>query len=229
MRALAIIPARSGSKGLPDKNIIEVQGIPLMGYSIRAAVESGIFDEIMVSTDSEKYATIGKQQGASVPFLRSEKMSSDTAGSWDMVREVLINYQTLGKEFDYVMLLQPTSPLRNSADIQNVFKMIECSEIKNVVSVSEVEHPVQWTFELPESCSMEEYAKSPYNRMRRQDLRKHYQENGAIYMVSANDILNPMYDLYRDKCFAYIMPRERSIDIDTRIDLVVLNAILSQS
>lgn len=116
MNNIAIIPARSGSKGLPDKNILDLNGHPLMYYTIKAALKSGCFDTVMVSTDSEKYADIAKSCGAEVPFLRSEELSSDTAGSWDVVREVLTQYKVMGNSFDYVALMQPTSPLRNAED-----------------------------------------------------------------------------------------------------------------
>ena len=108
MRNLAIIPARSGSKGLPDKNIKELNGKPLMAYSIEAANESGCFTEVMVSTDSEKYAQIAREYGAHVPFLRSAATSSDQANSWDMVEEVLAEYAKRGEYFDSFCLLQPT-------------------------------------------------------------------------------------------------------------------------
>ena len=100
MKNLAIIPARSGSKGLKDKNIKLLNGNPLMAYSIEAALESGKFDEVMVSTDSAKYADIAKEFGAMVPFLRGERTSGDTASSWDTVKEVLSCYEELGKKFD---------------------------------------------------------------------------------------------------------------------------------
>ena len=105
MRNIAIIPARSGSKGLPDKNIKLLQGKPLLAYTIEAAIKSGCFTEVMVSTDSEKYAEIAWEYGAKVPFLRSKVMSSDTASSWDMVEEVLDNYKQLNQEFDSFCLL----------------------------------------------------------------------------------------------------------------------------
>lgn len=221
MRNLAIIPARSGSKGLPDKNIIELNGRPLMQYTIDAAAMSSCFDEVMVSTDSEKYAQIARSCGAKVPFLRSEETSGDAAGSWDAVREVLDNYKKLGMEFDYVALLQPTSPLRNSVDIQKAFELLGKEDVNNVVSVTEVEHPVQWCFKMPDNNSMEELASSPYAYMRRQELEKHYRENGAIYLVDANELLRDNYNFYADKCFGYIMPGDRSIDIDTKLDLSI--------
>ena len=119
MKPLAIIPARSGSKGLRDKNIKPMAGKPLMVYSIQAALDSGVFDEVMVSTDSEHYADIAREWGGSVPFLRSETTSTDHASSWDMVKEVLEGYRSLGKEYDSFCLLQPTSPLRTAQDINN--------------------------------------------------------------------------------------------------------------
>lgn len=225
MKKIAIIPARSGSKGLPDKNIIELNGHPLIYYTIKAAEDSGIFDEIMVSTDSEMYAEVAKKCGANVPFLRSEAMSSDKAGSWDVVREVLSKYMERGIKFDYVALLQPTSPLRNNDDIIGTYNLIKAGA-NNAVSISEVEHPVQWCFTLPENGCMEEFSKSPYCNMRRQELEKHYMENGAIYFVDAKKIMLQDYNFYADKCYGYVMPRERSIDIDERIDLFVVKSYM---
>lgn len=229
MKSIAIIPARSGSKGLPDKNIIELNGTPLMGYTIKAAKESNCFDEIMVSTDALEYKHIAEECGASVPFLRSSEFSSDTAGSWDVVREVLEQYENIGLEFDYVCLLQPTSPLRSADDIKKCFDILRRSEVNNVVSVVEVEHPVQWCFKLPQNGSMSEMANSPYSYMRRQELETYYRENGAIYLVEANKIKNSSYNLYQDNCYAYVMPMEKSIDIDNRIDLVVAKSLLLDS
>lgn len=221
MNNIAIIPARSGSKGLPDKNILDLNGHPLMYYTIKAALESGCFDTVMVSTDSEKYADIAKSCGAEVPFLRTEELSSDTAGSWDVVREVLTKYKVMGNSFDYVALMQPTSPLRNAEDIKNAFKMLSRDNVHTVVSVTEVEHPVQWCFTMPECGSMKTYAESPYNQMRRQDLETHYRENGAIYIVNASKILNRDYNYYGDNCYGYVMPGERSMDIDSRMDFMI--------
>lgn len=223
---IAIIPARSGSKGLKDKNIIDLAGKPLIYYTIKAAIDSKCFDEVMVSTDSEYYAKIARECGANVPFLRSEEMSGDTAGSWDTVREVLGKYKNQGNVYEYVTLLQPTSPLRNAQDIVGAFEMTKQAGVTNVVSVTEVEHPVQWCFKLPDNCSMKEMAASPYSYMRRQDLETHYRENGAIYIVDAASIMDKEYNLYADNCFGYVMPGERSVDIDTQIDLVVAKSYL---
>lgn len=226
MKSIAIIPARSGSKGLPDKNILNLNGQPLIYYTIKAAIDSLCFDAVMVSTDSKKYAEIAKECGAEVPFLRSQKLSSDTAGSWDVVREVLSKYENMGKTFEYVALLQPTSPLRNANDIREAFEKLAYNETGSVVSITPVEHPVQWCFTLPDNYSMLEYANSPYNKIRRQDLEMYYRINGAIYLVDAVKIMNKDYNFYRDNCYAYMMPNERSIDIDCAMDLIVADTCL---
>ncbi len=228
MKALAIIPARSGSKGLPDKNITDMGGKPLMYHTIKAALDSGCFDEVMVSTDSPRYADIARACGAHVPFLRSGEMASDNADSWDTVREVLAAYAKLDIRFDHVALLQPTSPLRGADDIRGIFKMLERPEVTNAISVTEVDHPIQWCFKMPEDGSMEEMAISPYSHMRRQDLERYYRENGAIYVIDAKKIMDRDYDLYADGCYGYIMDRERSIDIDTRMDLVIAKVYMDK-
>lgn len=229
MRILAIIPARSGSKGLKDKNIKELCGKPLMYYTIEAAKSSGCFDTIMVSTDSERYAQVARACGADVPFLRSNDLSSDSASSWDAVREVLTRYNELGKRFDYVALLQPTSPLRNAQDIKGVVDLLKADGVNAVVTVTEVDHPVQWCFSMPDNHSMQELADSPYNYVRRQELKVYYRENGAVFLVDAQKIIKPDYNFYADGCFGYIMPKNRSVDIDTEIDFKLAEAILFQN
>lgn len=226
MKNIAIIPARSGSKGLKDKNIIDLNGKPLLDYTIQAALKSECFDEIMVSTDSEVYAKIAKECGANVPFLRSVELSGDTASTWDTVREVLMKYESKGMTFDYIVLLQPTSPLRDEEDIREAFNMLVNLNANNLTAVTEVEHPVQWCFKLPDNYKLDDMAKSPYNYMRRQQLEKYYHENGAIYIIDAKKIMDKSYNFYADKCVAYVMPREKSIDIDAKIDLFVARELM---
>ena len=137
MNNIAIISARSGSKGLPDKNIKELSGKPLMAYSIEAAIQSECFDDVMVSTDSEKYAEIARMYGAEVPFMRSEVTSSDTASSWDVVEEVLQGYEKMGKIFDTICLLQPTSPMRTSGDIKAAYSLYKEKDAIAVLSMTE--------------------------------------------------------------------------------------------
>lgn len=223
MRKLAIIPARSGSKGIKDKNIKILNGRPLMAYTIEAAVESKLFDEVMVSTDSSEYAEIAKQYGANIPFLRSLSNSNDRADSWDVVREVLAMYETQGLYFDVVALLQPTSPLRDCEDILSAFNIFMEKSASAVISVCEAEHPVSWYNVLPPDGSLDGFI-SCENNCQRQKLEKYYRPNGAIYFVKVN-IIKEKLDIYQKGSYAYIMSREKSVDIDMELDFLYAELI----
>ncbi len=227
MNNIAIIPARSSSKGLKDKNIKALNGKPLLAYSIEAAKKSNLFDEIMVSTDSEKYAVIAKSFGAKVPFLRSEINSSDKAGSWDVVLEVLENYQKLGKIFNFVCLLQPTSPIRTAQDIIEAYNLLEAKQADAITSVCEVDHSPLWTMTLSESQSLGEFRKQTIAKPR-QELPTYYRLNGAIYIRKIKYESNKI-QIIDSKEFAYIMPREHSVDIDIELDFVVAEAIMKSA
>lgn len=226
MNNLAIIPARSGSKGIKDKNIKLLKGIPLFAYSIEAAITSGIFSHILISTDSEKYGDIAIQYGAEIPFYRSKENSSDTASSWDVVKEVLKKYKEIGIEFDTFTLLQPTSPLRNYKDIQNAYQLFTEKNALAVVSVCEMEHSPLWSNTLPENNSLCDFLKTDTNKQR-QKLEKYYRINGAIYMVNVKAFLEDT-NIYRENCYAYKMPIEKSIDIDTELDFIIAECIINQ-
>lgn len=213
MNNLAIIPARSGSKGLKDKNIKNLNGIPLIGFSIDAATKSNIFTEVMVSTDSQLYADISKKMGASVPFLRSIEKSNDSASSWAVVLEVLERYLEKDKKFDSVCLLQPTSPLRDANDIVSAYRLLEERNGDSVTSVCEVDHSPLWSMKLPEDLSLNEFNKECED-IPRQKLGKYYRLNGAIY-IRKIEYSNKTIKLLNNNDFALIMKRNHSIDIDT--------------
>ena len=229
MKNIAIIPARSGSKGLPDKNIRMVNGKPLMAYTIEAALESGCFDTVHVSTDSEKYAEIARQYGADVPFLRSEALATDTASTWDAVREALANYEKLGKTFDSVMLMQPTTPLRTGSDVKAAYALRDEKNAKSVIGVCEVDHSPLWCDTIPDSGSMAGFGRKDLAWVTRQELRPYYRVNGAIYLLPVNGISIPADDrIYEDECFAFFMDRKKSVDIDTEDDLVMVEFLISR-
>lgn len=229
MKNLAVIPARSGSKGLCDKNIKPLAGKPLMAHTIHAALNASVFDTVMVSTDSEAYAGIAREFGAEVPFLRSAEYSTDVTSSWDAVREVLRSYANLGIMYETVALLQPTSPLRTGIDIAAAYQVFEEKHADAVVSVTETEHPVQLCFALPTDGSMREFGRSEYRNMRRQELTPHYRENGAIYIVWAQELMESVQDIYQGNCYAYKMPKERSIDIDGLMDFKFAELLLAKN
>ena len=221
---IAIIPARSGSKGLPDKNIKLLCGKPLIAYSIEAAKDSGLFDTVFVSTDSGRYAQIAKQYGADASFLRSSENSGDRAGSWDVVREVIQVFEEKGKHFSEIMLLQPTSPLRTVADIQNSIALLHEKRGNAIISVTEMDHSPLWSNTLPEDGRMDDFENERYANLPRQALPTYYRYNGAIYLLKTEELYRNK--MFRQNCFAYIMPRDRSIDIDTELDFRIAELMM---
>lgn len=215
-RIVAIIPARSGSKGLKHKNIKMLNGKPLMAYTIEAAVKSEMFDDIIVSTDDIEYARIAKEYGASVPFMRSEELSQDTSTSTDVISDVLQKLNEQDEKYDYFALLQPTSPLRDETDIKQCVEKAIRFNADSIISMCECEHPIEWctSFDDSDKC---------LNKMgqqlqgRRQDKKKSYRLNGAIYLVQTEYFCKSK-NMYGEKSYAYIMSKENSIDIDDIYD-----------
>ncbi len=228
MKNIAIIPARSGSKGLKDKNIRFLHGKPLMAYSIVAALDSGIFDEVMVSTDSEKYAEVAGKYGAEVPFLRSEELASDTATSRDVILDVLNWYEAGGKTFDTFALLQPTSPLRTAEDIINAYDIFTQKKACAVVGVTETEHSPLLCGTLPIDGSMDGFIKPEAKDKPRQILDTYYRINGAMYIASVG-YYRTWGDFYRERCYAYVMGREVSVDIDCEMDFRMAEFLMNYS
>lgn len=216
MNHLAVIPARSGSKGLTDKNIRPLDGKPLLAYSIEAAQASGMFSEIMVSTDSSRYADIARAYGANVPFLRSEANSGDTTSSWDVVREVLRGYCDSGRRFDSVCLLQPTSPLREPEDIVAAYGLFSQKNADAVTSMCETDHSPLWTTTLDSDLSLTAFRKT-LRDVPRQLLKTYYRFNGALYIRRVRYLENEIIIL-EEKEYAFIMDKRKSVDIDTQED-----------
>ena len=227
MRNIAIIPARSGSKGIKDKNIKDLCGKPLIAYTIQAAISSGKFDEVKVSTDSEHYADIARQYGANVPFLRTESTATDEASSQDVIEEVLGNYMMRGDIFDTFCLLQPTSPLRTFYDIFEAYRLYKDKAKFAVVSVCEAEHSPRWCGHLPEDGELIGFL-SEQNLQQRQSGQTFYRLNGAIYIVNVKRYLKDRF-LYQKGSYAYIMPQERSVDLDTEFDFKLIEFMLNNN
>jgi len=225
-KILAIIPARSGSKGLRHKNIKLLNDKPLIAYTIEAAIESDIFTDIVVSTDSEEYANISKRYGASIPFLRPDELASDIASSADMIVYTIQRLKELGKVYNYFVLLQPTSPLRKASDIKNAADLLIENKLDSVVSVCEAEHSLSIYNTLGDSLSLEGFI-NKNSATRRQDDKKYYRINGSIYISNVKKYLSER-DFYGKKSKAYIMSRESSIDIDTELDFKIAEYIMTQ-
>lgn len=227
MKNLAIIPARSGSKGLKDKNIKSFFNKPLMAYSIEAAINSSIFHTIHLSTDSVQYAEIGKYYGADIPFLRKQSLCTDVSSTWEVARYVLNKYKELGCSFDMITILQPTSPLRNEEDIQNAYSLFCNRMAYAVVSMTETDYSPLWCNKLPEDKSLENFIPKSLISKPRQILPSYYRINGAIYMIKC-DYLQKEKNIYSKNCYAYIMPKERSIDIDDEWDFTIAKLYMDE-
>lgn len=224
---LAIIPARSGSKGLKDKNIKLLNGKPLIAYTIEAAIKSNAFEDIFVSTDSKEYSEIAKEYGAYVPFLRNEKLSEDTALTNDVIEDVILNLRNIGKEYDSIMILQPTSPLRDEYDIKNAIKLFDEKKANSVVSMCECDHSPLLSKSLDQTMRLDGFL-SNLDRVRRQDMNRFYRLNGAIYLVKVDYFLK-YKDFYKEKSYAYIMDKKSSIDIDDIYDFKFAEVLIEQN
>ena len=226
MSVLGVITARSGSKGIRDKNIRELNGKPLIAYTIESALQSHYIDEVMVSTDSDVYADIAKKFGAVVPFLRSNRNSEDMSKSVDVLLEVLDEYEKREKYFDNIVMLQPTSPLRTYKNLNEAFDLFYEKNADSVVSVCECEHSPVVSGILPDDWSLFEFIKSE-NNLRRQELQKFYRLNGAIY-ISKVTALKEIRSFYGENSYAYIMKQRESIDIDTELDFEYADFLLKR-
>lgn len=215
---LAIIPARSGSKRLPNKNIKDLCGKPLMAWSIEAAKQSKWIDEIVVNTNSQQYAEIAKQYGVNVPFLRPEELSQDKNTTFEYIQYTIDFYKnTFKKEYDYIVLLQPTSPLRQAHHIDEAIELCLRKNASSIISVSECEHTPLWANTLPPDHSMENFVSKEAIGKRSQDLPQYYRINGCIFIGKVEHYLQRR-DFSMPNSYAFVMEKCYSIDIDTQDD-----------
>lgn len=216
LTVLAIIPARSGSKGITGKNIKPFNGKPLISWTIEAAKNSLHLDHVVVSTNSAEIADVALSCGACVPFLRPENLATDSADSVSVVLHVLENMP----KFEWLMLLQPTSPLRTTADIDGIFKFCSSQNSSSAVSVTTLRKPVQWIYSKDQNKKIKPFFGKHSSRSRRQDQKPLYALNGAIYLARTEWFLERR--VFIDSgTLGYCMPQERSVDIDDEIDWVV--------
>ncbi|MCM0147570.1 acylneuraminate cytidylyltransferase family protein [Photobacterium galatheae] len=227
-KILAIIPARGGSKRLPDKNIKKMHGFPLIEWTIQAAIDSKVFEHVIVSTDSEKIAEIAKNAGADVPFLRPADLSGDEAKSNDVILHAINFLEENHLHFDSIALLQPTSPLRTAKHIQEAFKLKQLKQADAVISVCPCEHSPLWANSLPDDLSMDLFLNESIINKRSQDLPVHYRLNGAIYIIKKDLFLESKSFFSTKNSFAYIMDTKSSIDIDEELDFIMAETILSK-
>jgi N-acylneuraminate cytidylyltransferase/CMP-N,N'-diacetyllegionaminic acid synthase len=224
-KILALIPARGGSKGLPGKNKKALCGKPLIAWTIAAAKKSGYIDDIIVSTDDFYIAKIAKKYGARVPFMRPAKFATDAAPAIAVMintREWLKKHK---ENYDIIVYLQPTSPLRVADDIDNGIKLFFEKNSNSVVSVCKSAKPKYLINNLPANGNMKNFLTSSNANKNRQQHKDTFEINGALY-IAFFDYICSKKSWYGSKTFAYLMPRSRSIDIDTELDFRIAEFIL---
>lgn len=212
MKNLCIIPARGGSKRIPRKNIKEFLGKPIIAYSLEAALKSGLFEEVMVSTDDIEIASIAKQYGASVPFMRSAETANDFATTKDVLDEVLAGYQKIGKSFDAMCCIYATAPLITAQDVKDAYERLAQSDFTCAYPVVQFSYPIWRCLDVAEDGSMKRHWPE-YENSRSQDLPKEYHDTGTFYWYKLKDNA-----IQSGKIGAIILPEERVQDIDTETD-----------
>ena len=215
MKTLAMITARGGSKRIPRKNIKDFNGKPIIAYSIEAAVASGVFDEVMVSTDDEEIAEIAGKFGAKVPFFRSEKTSNDFATTVDVIEEVLNTYKERGEEFDIFCCIYPTAPFITAQRLKDAVTALSDSNADSLIPVVRFSYPPQRAMEVKDGKLV---FRQPENLSKRsQDLEPHFHDAGQFYVVRTESFLKNHGIMVGD-----ILPMELSElevqDIDNEVD-----------
>jgi CMP-N,N'-diacetyllegionaminic acid synthase len=224
---LGIIPARGGSKRLPNKNIKKLINKPLIAYTIEAAKDCPYIDELMVTTDSMKIKKIAEKYGVNVPFLRPKHLATDTASSFDTVKHTINFYKyKLNRKFDYFILLQPTSPLRTTKNIDAAMHFLFEKKADAVISISKMEHNPLKSNTVPKNLSLKNFQPDHVKNKRMQDLETYYRENGAIYILNIDRFLREKTYFIKDNIFGYIMKQRHSIDIDTKLDFLFAETII---
>lgn len=223
-RILALIPARGGSKGIKNKNITNLAGKPLISYSIEAALNSSYIDRTVVTTDSEAIAKVSLSYGADVPFLRPLELARDTSKTIDAVLHAIDMLKAQGEEFDVLVLLQPTQPLRSTRDIDESIECFFSNGGLPLTSVSPVnDHPllirsINGAGKLAPLLALN-------STCRRQDMPEFYNVNGCIYINKISEL--SVDTSFNDNMIPFIMAKERSVDIDEHVDLVLAEYYLS--
>jgi len=225
---VAIIPARGGSKGLPGKNIKLLSGKPMIGYTIEAAMKSNHISDIIVSTDDPEIAEVAKSFGAKVPFMRPGKLAGDKSSAIDTY---IYTIDKLNSDFGYSIsdftVLQPTSPLRTSDDIDAAATLFKEKNADSVISVTEALHPPIWAKKIRDDGVLVNYFESDLYNKNRQEIETAYMPNGAIFIFKFEK-LKSNYTYYFERTFPHMMEAERSIDIDTHYDFDIAGFLLNR-
>lgn len=228
-RILCTICARGGSKGVKNKNIKELNGKPLIAYTIEQAKASGLFENIVISTDSDAISKVAINYGAEVFFKRSDEMASDTAGKLDVIRDAFMRSEAYyKKQYDYLIDLDVTSPLRNVEDIINSFVKFKKDDNDNLITAMPSRRSPYFNLvEIGDDGRVKLSKKLDSAVLRRQDAPKSYDMNASIYIWKREAILQKK-TLFLEKTGLYVMPEERSIDIDSQLDFEFVEFLMKK-
>lgn len=215
MSMIAIITARGGSKRIPKKNIKEFMGKPMLAYAIEAAKEAEIFDEVMVSTDSEEIADVARKYGAAVPFMRSERTSNDFAITYDVLKEVLEGYGKLGREFDNLCCIYPCVPFLKAESLKNAYELMVKKNANAIMPVCKYSVPVEWAMRLENDELVADDVEKQF--VRSQDLKPAYFDAGMFYFYKTETFLQKRTTLFSNT-LGYVIDEYECQDIDTPDD-----------
>lgn len=227
-RVLAIVPARAGSKGLPGKNIRMLAGKPLLAWPIAAARASTHVDRVIISTDSRQFADIAVEHGAEAPFLRPAELASDTAPSIGFILHAIDTLAEAGNTYDYVVLLEPTSPLTEGADVDAALEQLVAADADAIVGVSKLEatHPA-FAVRKSDDGGITPYASATFGEMpRRQDIEPLFSLDGTLY-ISTVDALRRERGFCHTRTLGYESARHKAQEVDDLIDFICIEAIAS--
>lgn len=227
-RVVGLIPARGGSKGLPRKNVLPLAGHPLIAWTVAAALASVSLDAVVVSTDDDAIGRAAEEAGAEFPFVRPAELAGDSSAMVNVVIDALDRLAGQGRPFDVVVLLQPTSPLRTAADIDGAVALLEGDARHAVVSVCPCEHSPLLAGVLPPDGSLDAFLTADARSANRQTLPAFHRLNGAVYVAEV-DWLRSSLSFIAPGAFAYVMPAERSVDIDTELDFALAECLIATS
>ena len=216
MSNLAIIPARGGSKRIPRKNTKDFLGKPIIAYSIEAAIKSGLFDEVMVSTDDEEIAKIAISYGAKVPFLRSNKNADDYATTFDVIKEVVTKYESLNKTFDYTCCLYACAPFVTSDKLTNAFDVLQKENFDSVLPITAFGFPIQRAFKI-DGNNKTVFFNPEFSLTRSQDLEQSFHDVGQFYWMNTHKCLQKKAVL-TDNTGSIVISEMEAQDIDTELD-----------
>ena len=227
-KVLAIIPARKNSKRINNKNLAKLKNKPLISYTIKEALKNRYIDKILVSTDDPKISKVSNRYGLKVPRLRPSSLSGDRAKTIDLIIYEINQLKLSGQIFDYVIILQPTSPFRTNKNINEAFNLLKQKKAKCIISVCKVDHPLEWTNKLEKNLSMNNFLDKSLHGRRSQDFKVSYRINGAIYIADISEVMKHKTMFLKNKSYAYIMKKNESIDIDEPLYLEFANFLIKK-